>query len=86
MPTAIVPSIYDDRLPDLQIGVDTDDAYAFSRELARVEGMFVGISTGAALAGSVRIAREWAGAGDPATIVFIAPEDGGKYVSTELWG
>ncbi len=85
MPTAIVPSIYNDRLPDVQIGVDTDDAYAFARELARVEGIFAGISTGAALAGSVRIARERAEAGEPAIIVFIAPDDGGKYVSTELW-
>jgi len=85
MPTAIVPSIYDDRVPDMQVGVDTDDAYAFSRELARVEGIFAGISTGAALAGSVRIARECAEAGEPATIVFIAPDDGDKYVSTELW-
>jgi cysteine synthase B len=85
MPTAIVPSIYDDRMPDVQIGVYTDDAYAFARELARVEGIFAGISTGAALAGSVRIARECAERDEPAVIVFVAPDDGGKYVSTELW-
>lgn len=85
IPTAIVPSIYDDRLPDVQIGVDTEDAYAFARELARVEGIFAGISTGAALAGSVRIARECAERGESAAIVFVAPDDGGKYLSTELW-
>jgi cysteine synthase B len=85
MPTAIVPSIYDDRVPDVQIGVDTEDAYAFARELARVEGIFAGVSTGAALAGAVRIARECADRGDPAAIVFVAPDDGGKYLSTELW-
>ena len=85
MPTAIVPSIYDDRVPDVQIGVDTEDAYAFARELARVEGIFAGVSTGAALAGSVRIARECADRGEPAAIVFVAPDDGGKYLSTELW-
>ena len=85
MPTAIIPSIYDDRMPDVQIGVDTEDAYAFARELARVEGIFAGVSTGAALAGSVRIARECADRGEPAAIVFVAPDDGGKYLSTELW-
>jgi S-sulfo-L-cysteine synthase (O-acetyl-L-serine-dependent) len=85
MPTAIVPSIYDDRMPDMQIGVDTDDAYAFARELARVEGIFAGVSTGAALAGSVRVARECAERGEPAAIVFVAPDGGGKYLSTELW-
>ena len=85
MPTAIVPSIYDERLPDVQVGVDTDDAYAFARELARVEGIFSGVSTGAALAGAVRIARDCAEQGEPAAIVFVAPDDGGKYLSTELW-
>lgn len=85
MPTAIVPSIYDDRFPDVHIGVDTEDAYAFARELARVEGIFAGVSTGAALAGAVRIARECADRGEPAAIVFVAPDDGGKYLSTELW-
>ncbi len=86
LPTAIVPSIYDDRLPDVQVGVDTEDAYAFARELARVEGIFTGISTGAALAGAVRIARECADRGEQAVIVFVAPDSGDKYVSTELWG
>ena len=85
LPTAIVPSIYDEGVPDVQIGVDTDDAYAFARELARVEGIFAGISTGAALAGSVRIARECAERDEPAVIAFVAPDDGGKYLSTELW-
>lgn len=85
MPAAIVPSIYDDRVPDVQIGVDTEDAYAFARELARVEGIFAGVSTGAALAASVRIARECAERDEPAAIVFVAPDNGGKYLSTELW-
>lgn len=85
IPTAIVPSIYDDRLPDVQIGVDTEDAYAFARELAQVEGIFTGVSSGAALAGAVRIARECVDRGEPAAIVFVAPDGGGKYLSTELW-
>jgi cysteine synthase B len=85
LPTAIVPSIYDESVPDVLIGVDTEDAYAFSRELAKVEGLFTGTSSGAALAASVRIARELADRGEKAVIVFVAPDDGGKYLSTELW-
>ena len=86
LPTAIVPSIYDDGVPDLQIGVDTEDAYAFTRELARLEGLFAGTSTGAALAAAAKVGRELEGSDDQAVIVVIAPDGGGKYLSTELWG
>ena len=85
IPTAIVPTIYDESMPDLQIGVDTEDAYAFARELAVVEGLFAGTSTGAALAASARLAREFVDLDDGAVIVAIAPDGGGKYLSTELW-
>ena len=85
IPTAIVPEIYDESVPDLQIGVDTEDAYAFARELAKVEGLFTGTSTGAALAAAVRIARGLADAGEPGVLVVIAPDGGAKYLSTELW-
>ncbi|CAN5855992.1 cysteine synthase B [soil metagenome] len=85
LPTAIVPSIYDESVPDVQIGVDTEDAFAFARELAQVEGLFTGTSTGAALAGAVRIARELAEEQAPGVIVALAPDGGGKYLSTELW-
>ncbi|MBX3070987.1 MAG: pyridoxal-phosphate dependent enzyme [Thermomicrobiales bacterium] len=86
LPTAIVPAIYDAAIPDEQLGIETEDAYAFARELARTEGLFVGTSTGAALAGAVRTARDAAGRDEPAVIVALAPDGGGKYLSTELWG
>lgn len=85
IPTAIVPEIYDESVPDMQVGVDTEDAYAFARELAKVEGLFTGTSTGAALAAAVRIARGLADAGEPGVLVVIAPDGGAKYLSTELW-
>lgn len=85
MPTAIVPSIYDETIPDIQFGVETEDAYAIARELASVEGLFAGTSTGASIAGAVRIAREAAVNNLPAVIVALAPDGGGKYLSTELW-
>ena len=46
MPTAIVPGIYDDTLADGNIWIETEDAYAMVRRLAREEGLLVGISSG----------------------------------------
>ena len=54
-----MPSIYDDSVPDVQIGVDTEDAYAFARELAQVEGLFTGTSTGAVLAEGCGLRGSW---------------------------
>ena len=47
MPTAIVPGIYDDTLADDNLWIETEDAYAMVRRLAREEGLLVGISSGA---------------------------------------
>ena len=86
LPTAIVPPIYDASLPDQQLGIDTEDAFDLARALARFEGLFVGTSTGAALAGAVRIGKDIIAAGQSAVIVAIAPDNGSKYLSTGLWG
>lgn len=84
LPTAIVPSIYDETVPDRQVAVETDEAYAFARQLARTEGLFAGTSTGAALSAAIQLGRTL----DPsqaARIVAVAPDGGSKYLSTELW-
>ena len=86
MPTAIVPPIYDETFPDRQIAVDTGDAYDAARELARLEGLFVGASTGGALVAALRVGAEATAAGEPAVIVALAPDNGSKYLSTGLWG
>ena len=49
MPTAIVPGIYDPQLADDNIWIETEDAYAMCRRLAREEAVLVGISSGANL-------------------------------------
>ena len=46
MPTAIVPGIYDEKLADGNIWLDTEDAYAMVRRMAKQEGLLVGISSG----------------------------------------
>jgi cysteine synthase B len=85
LPTAIVPAIYDETVPDLQLGVETDEAFDLARALARTEGLFAGVSTGAALAGAHQLGRQLAERGQPAVVVAIAPDGGGRYLSTGLW-
>jgi cysteine synthase B len=86
LPTAIVPAIYDASLPDRLVEVETGEAYSAARELARLEGLFVGASTGGALVAALRMGAEATAAGEPAVIVAIAPDNGSKYLSTGLWG
>ena len=85
LPTAIVPPIYDDSVPNVHLGVETDEAFDLTRALARTEGLFAGTSTGAALAGALRLGQQLAATGQPAVIVAIAPDGGGRYLSTGLW-
>ncbi len=84
LPTAIVPGIYDPSVPDLQLGVETEEAFDFARRLNRVEGLFAGTSTGANLAAAVRLARDL-DTDEPAVVVAIAPDSGARYLSTGLW-
>ena len=80
--SAIVPGIYDTRLPDRAIGVPADDTLAAVRSLAREAGLFVGVSAGAAVAAAVRVARKL----DSGVVVTILPDDGSKYVSLGIFG
>jgi cysteine synthase B len=80
METAIVPGIYEPGLADEDLGVGTEEAFELTRRLARL-GLFVGISSGAALAGALRVAR---GTSD-AVIVAIFPDGGEKYLSERFW-
>jgi cysteine synthase B len=80
METAIVPGIYDTSIADEDLGVSTEEAFDLTRQLAR-DGLFVGISSGANLAGALRVAR---GASD-AIVVVIFPDGGEKYLSERFW-
>ena len=80
METAIVPGIYDPTLADQDLGVSTEEAFELTRRLAR-EGVFVGISSGANLAGALRVAR---GTSD-AVVVVVFCDGGEKYLSERLW-
>jgi cysteine synthase B len=85
MATAIVPKIYDSRLADRDLGISTEDAYAMVRRAAREEGLLVGISSGAALTGCLKIAGELRQQNEEAVIVTIFPDSGDKYLSERFW-
>jgi len=84
MATAIVPRIYDPAIADEDLPVSTEESYRMVKRLAREEGMLVGISGGAALAGSLEIARRLP-ASEKAVIVMIFPDSGDKYLSERFW-
>jgi cysteine synthase B len=85
MATAIVPAIYDRNLADQDLGVSTEDAYAMVRRLAREEGLLVGISSGAALVGCLKVAHGLEKNHPEAVIVTIFPDSGDKYLSERFW-
>ena len=83
MSTAIQPAIYDPSLPDRIIEVPTEAAYEMVLRLAREEGLFVGVSSGAAAVAALEVAKEL----DKGMVVTIFPDAGYKYLSDkELWG
>jgi cysteine synthase B len=84
MPTAIVPKIYDASLADENLGIATEDAYKMTKRLAREEGLLVGISAGAAVAGSLQIAENLK-KNQPAVIVTVLCDSGDKYLSERFW-
>ncbi|MDR1879476.1 MAG: cysteine synthase A [Tannerellaceae bacterium] len=78
-----VPKIYDENYVDQIIQVGNDDAIRTSRELAKTEGLLVGISSGAATYAAVQLAKQPENAGK--NIVIILPDTGERYLSTVLY-
>ena len=85
MPTAIVPGIYDEKLADGNIWMETEDAYKMVRRLAREEGLLVGISSGCNVHAATTIAREAVERGEQATIVTVLADSAEKYLSEHFW-
>ncbi len=81
MDTALQPGIYERTLADLHFAIDTESAYRETRRAAREEGLFLGLSAGAAICAARQIAREI----DTGIIVAILPDGGDRYLSTPLW-
>ncbi|MBR5421202.1 MAG: cysteine synthase family protein [Lachnospiraceae bacterium] len=73
---------FDESISDGQPAVSTEEAYHMSRRLAREEGLFVGISSGANVAAAVRLAEKLP---EGSMIVTILCDGGSRYVTGELW-
>jgi len=82
MPSSIQPGIYDPSLPDRTLEVSTEAAHSMVRRLAREEGLFVGISSGAAAVAALQVASEL----EAGVVVTVFPDAGYKYLSDgALW-
>ena len=81
MASAVVPPIFEPDLAHRRIGVATEAAQHMARRLAREEGLLVGVSSGAALVGALRVAEET----DAGTAVVIFPDGGERYLSDRFW-
>jgi cysteine synthase B len=86
MASAIVPKIYDAKLADENLEIATEEAYVMAKRLSRKAGLLVGISSAAAVAGSLKIAERLSlGSRQQAIIVAILPDSGDKYLSERFW-
>jgi S-sulfo-L-cysteine synthase (O-acetyl-L-serine-dependent) len=81
MTECIIPKIYRPDMLDEKITVEDEEAYETARQMAVKEGLFVGMSSGAAVAGALRIAKRMS----RGTVVTLLPDRGDRYLSTSLF-
>ncbi|MCG2691167.1 cysteine synthase A [Candidatus Parcubacteria bacterium] len=81
MEEALVPAIYDRNKIDEIIKVETEEAFAMARRIVKEEGIFAGMSSGAAMLASIKLAEKI----KSGVIVTIFPDRGEKYLSTDLF-
>ena len=81
MQESIRPKIYDPEMLDEKVSVMDHEAFATARRLATLEGIFVGMSSGAAVVGALRAASRLT----RGVVVALLPDRGDRYLSTELF-
>ena len=79
-----VPDVLNTGIYDEIIRIDNDDAFDTGKEIARTEGILVGISSGAALNAALQLAKRPENKGK--TIVALLPDSGDRYYTTPLFG
>ena len=78
-----IPEILDTKIWDEVLQISTEEAYEGTRYLARDEGIFAGISSGAAVAGMLKVAERESFRGR--SLLAILPDTGERYLSTDVW-
>lgn len=81
-PAAYLPKIFDAKRVDQTMDISQEEATLMARKLARVEGIFAGMSSGGACAAALKVAAEL----KEGTVVFIACDRGDRYLSSPLFG
>jgi cysteine synthase B len=81
MESAIVPGIYDPSIADEDLRVESEDAFDMVRRLAREEGVMAGISSGAAVAAVLQVARKM----KTGIVVTVCPDGAEKYLTEKFW-
>lgn len=81
-PEAYLPKIFDATRVDRVLDISEEEATQMTRKLAKVEGVFAGMSSGGALAGAIKLAAEL----KEGVIVFICCDRGDRYLSSDLFG
>jgi cysteine synthase B len=91
MPTALVPGIYDSSVADDQLEIATEEALRMVVQLAREEGLLVGVSSGANMVAAMRVAQEIKDGArglinpDEAVVVTMFCDSAAKYLSERFW-
>ncbi|MEE4542179.1 cysteine synthase [Streptomyces sp. V4-01] len=80
-----VPELYDESVLTTRFSVGSQDAVRRTRELLAQEGIFAGVSTGAALHAALGVANKALRAGERADVVFVVADGGWKYLSTGIY-
>lgn len=81
MKEAYCPGLYDKKRLDEVVNIDDDEAYEMARTLSKAEGLFVGMSSGAAMAVALKKAEEM----EEGVMVVLLPDNGERYLSTALF-
>jgi cysteinyl-tRNA synthetase len=81
MKESYVPGIFEKEILDAVVHIEDAEAFETARRLAREEGIFVGMSAGAAMAAAIRLARDL----EQGVIVAVLPDTGERYLSTNLF-
>jgi cysteine synthase B len=82
---SIVPGIYDPSLATGNLWIETEDCYQMARQLAREEGLLVGISAAGNVVAARKLAEQLAEQKRSALIVTIACDGAAKYLSEDFW-